>query len=259
MNALFAGFNPGRYAYDEHVCVNCGKVFRTAVVNSYHSNQTLCPDCRRILEGRHISELTMREGLLERKARAGIPNRFMDASLDGFVVSGSNMAHAVEVCGQFVNGVYTNLILTGATGVGKTHLVCATLNKIMAERAGQSVCYISEANLYRIIRETYSEKTSERKALNRLASYDYLAIDEMGRATWSDADKRVLFDLINARYNNASKTIIASNMTPESFVGRDGSTYVGLRDYLGEAVARRILDVRCGEIVCSWPKYQARG
>ncbi len=253
---LFQGFDPSRFQRDRHVCAECGKEFFTTVFNGYHSKETLCPECRRARSERDVVEMARMQGMSDRKEEAGIPKRFFDASLENFEVSGSQMAKAVQTCASFAQGVYKNLILTGATGVGKTHLVCAMLNRIMHDQPRKSVRYISEANLYRIIRETYSEKTSERKALNRLASYDYLAIDEMGRATWSDADKRVLFDLINARYNNASKTIISSNMTPESFVGRDGGTYVGLREYLGEAVARRILDVMCGEIVCSWPKYK---
>lgn len=241
--------------WDTCVCKVCGKTFRMPVIHGRHFPSDVCLECRKKQDQAKAMEQFWRDKLKDRQIKAGIPERFRSVTLDSFVITQPGQRQAVGSCRSFVNGVGSNMVLTGPTGVGKTHLAVAVMNEMMRSDPDRTYRYTSEAELYRVIRETYALKTSERKALNQLSSYWLLAIDEMGRATWSESDKRILFDLVNARYNSGTRTIIASNMTSRSF-DHAGRHYVGLDEYLGEATARRIVESKCVEVQCTWPRHK---
>lgn len=128
-------------------------------------------------------------------------------------------------------------------GVGKTHLVCSIAHAIYNRWDGQGlsptdygagdalpmnwttpanpVSFISEPELYAKIKETYSftpeEKRlreSETDIINRMIGVDLLILDDVGKDKKADLTfvRRILFAIINGRYNKLRPIIMTTNL-----------------------------------------------
>ena len=100
-----------------------------------------------------------------------------------------------------------NLVFIGSPGVGKTHLAISI--GIEACRQGKRVLFINCHELLCRLRAAY-EKGDLDRSINRYARYELLIIDEIGYLPIDHDEANLLFQLINARYEQCS-TIITSN------------------------------------------------
>jgi DNA replication protein DnaC len=100
-----------------------------------------------------------------------------------------------------------NLILTGATGCGKTWLACALGNQ--ACRQGLSVLYVRTSRLLEEMKLAHSDG-SFRKRLMQLAKVDMLILDDWGLSTLTQAERQDLLELIDDRTRKS--TLITSQI-----------------------------------------------
>ena len=98
------------------------------------------------------------------------------------------------------------ILITGPTGIGKTYLCCALLEK--ACRQGYTAFYTRAPRWFRELSVAYADGSFDR-VLARLARTDVLAIDDWGLVAFSDADRRHLLEILEDRHGNRS-TIITS-------------------------------------------------
>jgi DNA replication protein DnaC len=103
---------------------------------------------------------------------------------------------------------HQNVLITGATGVGKSYLACALAQA--ACRQGKRVLY---RRAPRLIDELALAKTAGQgaKLLSRFAKLDLLVIDDLGIGTLKDAQRQDLLEVIDDRYGR-SATIITSQL-----------------------------------------------
>ena len=83
----------------------------------------------------------------------------------------------------------------------------------------------------RQVKETWSkgsEKT-EQDAINWFLTPDLLILDEVGVQFGSDAEKMIMFEVLNERYQNMKPTILISNLLPAN-----------LQEFVGERVMDRM-------------------
>lgn len=106
---------------------------------------------------------------------------------------------------------HQNLILTGATGCGKTWLACALGNA--ACRQGLSVAYIRTPRLFEELRIAHGDG-SFGKRLATLAKTDLLILDDWGLAPLSQADRNDLLEVLDDRVGTRS-TLITSQLPVE--------------------------------------------
>lgn len=116
--------------------------------------------------------------------------------------------------------LHQNLIITGATGLGKTYLPCALGEK--ACRDGFRVLYTRTPRLFG---ELYQAKADGTFAhlLQRVAKTDLLIIDDLGCAPMEGVERHDLREILEDRYATRS-TIITSQFDPKkwhSFIGDD--------------------------------------
>lgn len=106
---------------------------------------------------------------------------------------------------------HRNLIITGATGCGKTHLACAIGNKACIE--GYSVKFVKLPTFLEEIKLSHQTGTFIR-LLNKLISYDLLILDDLGLTNIDEAQLHDLFNIIDERYKLKSIIITSQLPTP---------------------------------------------
>ncbi len=109
-------------------------------------------------------------------------------------------------CGFIQNK--NNLIVTGPTGIGKTYLACAFVER--ACRRGYTAAYLRMPRLLQQIAVARGDGSYVR-ILDRLARLDLLAIDDWLLAPLRDGERRDLVEVIEDRSERAS-TLVASQL-----------------------------------------------
>lgn len=106
-----------------------------------------------------------------------------------------------------------NVVIVGATGVGKTYLACAL---------AQQACRHGYRALYRRASRLFDELTLARadgtypRLLARIARIDVLVIDDWGLVRIGEAERRDLLEIIEDRHGRRS-TILTSQLPVEQW------------------------------------------
>lgn len=102
-----------------------------------------------------------------------------------------------------------NLLIFGNPGAGKSHLLCAIAQELVATQ-GRKVKHTTCALL---VQDLLLAKRELRlsKLIKRLAKYEGLIIDEMGYVQQSREEMEVLFTLLAERYERGS-VLLSSNL-----------------------------------------------
>jgi DNA replication protein DnaC len=183
--------------------------------------------------------------------RAAIPKRFSGRTLESFIPRCEGSAKALSVAKEYaenfgdVESNGRNLIMLGGVGAGKTHLSVGIANHIMA--TGKTALFTSVIGAVRSIKETYrrDSEATEGSAIRKLCEPDLLILDEVGVQFGTDAEKIILFEIINGRYEDMKPTVIISNLNIE-----------GLTEYLGERVIDRLREGGGKVIMFNWASYR---
>lgn len=126
---------------------------------------------------------------------------------------------------------HLNVVVTGATGTGKTYLACALAQQ--ACRKGYRALYRRATRLSDELGLARADGTLA-QVLKRLAKVDVLVIDDWGLAPLKDQDRRDLYEVLDDRYGSRS-TIMTSQLPPAKW-----HDYVG-DPMVADAVCDRIL------------------
>lgn len=219
--------------------------------------RTRCPKC--------AAEIRAAEEDRERRAReaereyrisqmmrdAGIPARFADKTVSGYVARNPGQKLAQNVCQKYVEDfpehakVGRSLVMTGQPGTGKTHLACAILSAVI-DRYAVSGRFETVSDLLRAIKETYRKDSveSEREVIDRYVYCDLLVVDELGVQVGSEHEKLLLFEVLNGRYQELRPTILLSNLSADE-----------LETFMGHRVMDRYRE--CGVVLAfDWDSYR---
>ena len=126
---------------------------------------------------------------------------------------------------------HQNVTISGASGLGKTYLCCALLEK--ACRQGFSAYYASAPKFFRRLAIAYADGSFDR-LLARLAKTDVIAIDDWGLAPLTDTQKQHWLEVLDDRCGAAS-TIISSQFVVDQWHNLVGSPT------LADAIMERML------------------
>jgi DNA replication protein DnaC len=123
---------------------------------------------------------------------------------------------------------HQNVLITGATGTGKTYVACALAQQ--ACRTGHRALYRRASRLYQELALAHADGTVVR-LLARIARVDLLVIDDFAMAALPTDRRNDLLEILEDRYGQRS-TVIASQL--------DAKRY---HEYLGEpTVADAVCD-----------------
>lgn len=101
-----------------------------------------------------------------------------------------------------------NIVFLGTSGVGKTHLSISI--GIEAAKHRYSTYFIKCSSLLENLKKAKDENRLEAR-LKHYASYKLLIIDEIGYLPIQEGDEKILFQLIDRRYEKKS-TILSTNI-----------------------------------------------
>lgn len=98
-----------------------------------------------------------------------------------------------------------------------------------------------------MVKDTYrrDSDTSESEIIKRLAFPHLLIIDEIGVQYGSDAEKNILFDIINERYESLRPTILISNLNLPK-----------LAEYAGDRVIDRMKEGGGKVLIFDWKSHR---
>jgi len=136
---------------------------------------------------------------------------------------------------------HQNILITGATGTGKSYLACALAQQ--ACRKGHRALYRRAARLYQELALARADGTYTR-VLAKIARADVLVIDDFAMTPIADAERRDLFEVLDDRHGNRA-TIISSQVPPNRF-----------HDYIGEPTHA---DAICDRLIHSAHKLVLKG
>jgi DNA replication protein DnaC len=108
---------------------------------------------------------------------------------------------------------HQNIIITGATGVGKTYIACALAQR--ACRKGYRALYRRVPRLFDELALVHADGTYPR-FLAKLARIDVLILDDWGLVPVGDTERRDLLEIIEDRYGNRS-TILTSQLPSDKW------------------------------------------
>ena len=117
-----------------------------------------------------------------------------------------NLVAALAGCDWLRHG--HNVLVTGATGVGKTWLACALAQQ--AARSGFTVLYMRAPRLLEELRVAHGDGSFGRR-LAQLARIDLLAIDDFAIAPVTAAERNDLLELLDDRVGTRA-TLITSQL-----------------------------------------------
>ena len=134
--------------------------------------------------------------------------------------------------------------ISGRSGSGKTHICTAICSEII--KGGTEVYYMSWRDESTNLKSNVMDSEYYTARMNKLKTVSVLYIDDFLKAGDSDADIRLAFEILNARYNDRKlRTIISSEREITTLFDRD------------EALAGRIYE-RAKRYIVQSPKNNWR-
>lgn len=193
-----------------------------------------------VCQARHEAELesnrqlqahaTQQRAWEQRMEAAGIPFRFRAKDFTDFHAATGEQKRAVQIAQGYVErferlaSTGTGLVFTGNPGTGKTHLACAIVKHLLL--AGKTAEFTSVYRCLRRIKNTWraSAEETELAVMRHFTELDLLALDEVGMQFGSDAERLLLFEVLNSRYETIKPTLLISNAAAAEL-----ETYLGAR------------------------------
>lgn len=233
------------------ICEYCGKPLEPIGV-VFHGRLRLVSavkcDCEDSAEAerRAVEQKAKEAGLeeLRRLESCGIRRRFLGATITH---RESNLFLA-----RFGEEPGCGLYIYGGVGRGKTFEASALAKEFSA--AGYSVVFATVPDMLSSIQETYGNNDSTMVKTARYTTCDILVLDDMGKESSSQWAVGMLFQIINARYENLKSMVFTSQFALGDLKARMAKRG---ESESAEAIASRIAET-CGILHLVGPDRRLR-
>lgn len=253
-------------------CTDCGARYdgyNQSVIGKFlgRGPSNLCRDCRDIrirsfdVERERLQQTrrAYQHKLWLEDKRCGIPAKFRDNSFADFdTIGNEDRVRLLEVYADTFptdrpKGIPSLLIARDVNGVGKTHLTCAILRRII-ERVtdlDQERCPYQFWPVHRIRQrlldaQRFNGAETITQVYADFASVWLLALDDVGKDAPKGAEAAALYEMyftiINERYNAELPLIVTSNLGFKPWVPGG----LCLEDVIGKAGASRLMEMTGG-------------
>lgn len=257
-------------------CSHCGKVLHQKVYKSdsavvYTPRYEKC-ECSGAAEQRKTDELLAAQNAEREKQQkhkekvygllkdSGIKGRYLNKDLDNYEIPPGDKK-AFDMALRYVQKFSElrksgkGLYLTGAYGVGKTHIATGIARSLI-EKEYKVICKPS-VTLLADIKASYDDNSNlnEYELLRDYLRADLLIIDDLGKELITDWSLSMLYTILNMRYEDCRPLIVTTNYTDAELIERlsrkgDKVTAESMVSRLHEIsydVPVKGIDFRCGK------------
>lgn len=187
--------------------------------------------------------------------RLDIPSRFESCTLQNYEPVNDDAKRVLKVCQAYASRWPERLqkggglVMCGKPGTGKNHLALAIARHAITEHQSSAV-FTTALRIARAYKSTWSKgaENTEDDVIRYFTKPDLLIIDEVGVQFGSEAEKLIMFEIINTRYERMKPTILISNQTKEE-----------LAAFIGERVIDRMSDGGGCTLSFTWDSYRSKG
>lgn len=161
----------------------------------------------------NIASVASRNNSLSHSYRQGLNEKY---TFENFIVgSGNELAHAAcQAVAATPGSKYNPLFIYGGVGIGKTHLIQAVGNAVIAKNPSARVVYVStEQFVQEFIDAVRYKKNTDFAGYYRNA--DVLIIDDMQFIAGKDKTQEEFFHTFNALHQANKQVIISSDKPPK--------------------------------------------
>lgn len=184
-------------------------------------------------------------------SKAMIPLRFRDCSFDNYKVDGVGQEKAFKISKEYYNNFSeikktgSSLFYCGNYGTGKTHLAIAILLQLIRDKKTTGI-YSTTMRMIRDIRSSYGNKlVSEQDIIDNYVRAGLLVLDEVGVQMGTEAEKLLIYEVINGRYENFKPTILISNLSVNE-----------MTEYLGARSIDRLKSKSGSLVIMDWESWR---
>ena len=216
-----------------------------------------CPECMNEFNKERESEIEKKEAL-DRQDRiirqidyARIPERFKSCTFNNYKVENPGQQKAYTISRKYyenykeVQKTGSSLFYCGNYGTGKTHLAIAILMGLIIEGTSTGI-YTTTMRMIRDIRSSYNNnKRSEQDIIDDYTRTPLLVLDEVGVQFGTDAEKILIYEVVNGRYENYRPTILISNLS-----------FTEMTEYLGARSIDRLKSKSGSMVVMDWESWR---
>lgn len=161
--------------------------------------------------------------------KSGLGKAFRKRTLDSMEITNDSLKKAMETVKDYVaNSTSENLIISGAVGGGKTHLAIGTLLEFVKQ--GKSIRYTGYRELVNSIKALAMDIEGRNREMGKFKSPQILLIDDLFKRSQTEPDIALIYELINHRYLEGTRTIITTEKTLSEL------------DMIDEAIASRLFE-----------------
>ena len=207
---LVANGYPGDYTDVHYDCPKCGD---TGFID------TVMCDCMKKALVRAGFESSGLGGLIGKQRFCNFDLEYYDDEDGSKARVERNVRTLKQFSESFSSDTYSNFLLLGTTGLGKTHLSTAVAEKVI-ER-GFDVLYVSSISMLGDFEQKRFGSSGVSPYSNDTERYyecDLLIIDDLGTEVVNKFTQAYLYEVINTRINNRRCTIINTNLTPSDII-----------------------------------------
>jgi len=139
------------------------------------------------------------------------------------------------------------LALVGIQGTGKTQMGAAIIQDAAAKSRASK--FASAMGFFIDLKSTFRDDAESREGaiIARYAKPKLLVLDEMDERSQSDWENRLLFHMLNERYNAMLDTLLISRRSKAEFL-----------QSVGVSIQSRLQETG-GVIECAWPSFRGKG
>ncbi len=204
---LYANISPDNIKYERCICDKAKEYWKEKDEQEYKNER----------------RKRFRDFINEIYKQSYIGSKYQDMNFENFNINSGNEM-AVKVAKDYTNRSITKmqtkgLIITGESGVGKTHLASSIANKLIEN--DKIVLMGRLTTLLDMIKETFRDNTkSENELIELYSNVDMIIIDDLGTEKISQWALERLYTIIQNRNEDGLPIIITTRFDKQGLIKR---------------------------------------